>query len=175
MARYSYSRLPSPLGPVHTLATDAGLAALYFDPQEPDMERRFPAVERARNGRQKWLVRTEAFLACYFAGDVGFSPEIPLDLRGTAFQKDVWEALLAVEAGATKTYGEIARQLGRPEASRAVGAAVGRNPVSLIVPCHRIVGSTGKLTGYAGGVERKRFLLELEGSAAGGESLLFES
>lgn len=88
--------------------------------------------------------------------------DVPLDLRGAEFERKVWDALLAVPCGATLTYGEIARRLGRPTAPRAVGLAVGSNPVSLIVPCHRIVGSTGSLTGYGGGLDRKKWLLEHE-------------
>jgi methylated-DNA-[protein]-cysteine S-methyltransferase len=91
---------------------------------------------------------------------------VPLDLQGTAFQRDVWQALLRIEAGATRSYGEIARELGVPSASRAVGSAVGRNPVSIIVPCHRVVGSSGALTGYAGGLERKTSLLRIEADRA---------
>jgi methylated-DNA-[protein]-cysteine S-methyltransferase len=90
---------------------------------------------------------------------------VPLDLQGTAFQRAVWQALLAIPSGGTRSYGELARSLGVATAVRAVGAAVGRNPVSVIVPCHRVVGSDGALTGYAGGVDRKRALLALEHAA----------
>jgi methylated-DNA-[protein]-cysteine S-methyltransferase len=89
---------------------------------------------------------------------------LPLDLHGTAFQQSVWRALCAIEAGATQSYAAVARSVGSPQAVRAVGAAVGRNPVSVIVPCHRVVGTDGSLTGYAGGLERKRALLALEGA-----------
>ena len=89
---------------------------------------------------------------------------LPLDLRsGTAFQQAVWHSLLAITASSTQTYGAVSEAIGRPKAVRAVGAAIGRNPISIIVPCHRVVGSTGALTGYAGGVERKHALLHLEG------------
>ena len=91
---------------------------------------------------------------------------MPLDLQGTAFQRAVWQALLRIETGATRSYGDIARDLGIATASRAVGSAVGRNPVSIIVPCHRVVGSSGALTGYAGGLERKTSLLRIEAERA---------
>jgi methylated-DNA-[protein]-cysteine S-methyltransferase len=89
---------------------------------------------------------------------------VPLDLHGTAFQRAVWRALLEVPPGHTSTYGAIARQVGAPQASRAAGAAIGRNPVAIIVPCHRIVGSDGSLTGFAGGLKRKELLLQHEGA-----------
>jgi methylated-DNA-[protein]-cysteine S-methyltransferase len=88
--------------------------------------------------------------------------DLPLDFRGTDFQKQVWAALLTIPFGETRSYGAIARQIGRPSASRAVGAANGRNPISIVAPCHRVIGSGGALTGFAGGIEVKRFLLELE-------------
>lgn len=88
--------------------------------------------------------------------------DLPLALRGTSFQRNVWEALRAIPYGAVRSYGELAKSLGKPEAVRAVGAANGRNPVSIVVPCHRVIGANGSLTGYAGGLERKRFLLALE-------------
>jgi methylated-DNA-[protein]-cysteine S-methyltransferase len=105
-------------------------------------------------------------LSEYFAGR-RHSFELPLDLQcGTAFQQDVWRALLAIPAGGTTSYGAISRSIGKPQAMRAVGAAIGRNPVSIVVPCHRVVGSDGSLTGYAGGMERKTALLQLEGAVA---------
>ena len=100
--------------------------------------------------------------------------EIPLVLRGTPFQQSVWKALQAIPYGAVRSYGDLARSLGKPEAAQAVGAANGRNPVAIIVPCHRVIGANGSLTGYAGGLERKRFLLALEQSnAAEGQGQLF--
>jgi methylated-DNA-[protein]-cysteine S-methyltransferase len=101
----------------------------------------------------------------YFAGErTDF--DLPLALTGTAFHERVWDALTRIPYGRTSSYGEIARGLGHPGASRAVGVANGRNPISIIVPCHRVIGTDGKLTGYAGGVDRKRFLLQLEGVTA---------
>jgi methylated-DNA-[protein]-cysteine S-methyltransferase len=105
--------------------------------------------------------RPASQLRDYFAG-ARTAFDVPLDLQGTDFQRAVWNALLNIAPGRTSTYGEIARELGVPSASRAVGAAVGRNPVSIIVPCHRVVGSSGALTGYAGGLDRKRSLLRIE-------------
>jgi len=87
---------------------------------------------------------------------------VPIEMRGTPFQKFVWDRLLQVDYGEIKTYADIAKELGKPTASRAVGGAVGKNPISIIVPCHRIVGTSGKLTGFAGGIEAKKLLLELE-------------
>ncbi len=107
------------------------------------------------------LVETECQLNEYFAGRrQTFS--VPLDMRGTPFQKDVWNALLAIPFGETRSYGQLAKQLGNPQATRAVGAANGRNPISIIVPCHRVIGSSGKLTGFAGGLDAKAHLLDLE-------------
>jgi methylated-DNA-[protein]-cysteine S-methyltransferase len=97
----------------------------------------------------------------YFAGE-RTEFDLELDMRGTQFQNDVWNALLTIPYGETRSYGEIARQIGRPDRARAVGAANGCNPVSIIVPCHRVIGSDGSLTGYGGGLPRKRFLLDLE-------------
>lgn len=96
--------------------------------------------------------------------------DVPLSFAGSDFQQRVWRALLAIPFGETRSYGEMARQLGNPAASRAVGAANGRNPISIIAPCHRVVGSTGKLTGFAGGLDAKAYLLDLERQALGGRS-----
>jgi methylated-DNA-[protein]-cysteine S-methyltransferase len=111
------------------------------------------------------LVQAEAELNDYFAKKKDtFS--IPLDMRGTPFQKRVWESLLGIPFGSTRTYGDIARQLGNPTATRAVGAANGRNPISIVVPCHRIIGASGKLIGFAGSLVAKAHLLDLEASGS---------
>lgn len=102
-------------------------------------------------------------LAAYFAGDCT-DFVVAMELVGTAFQRRVWEALLTIPYGQTRSYGEIARQIGAPGASRAVGLANGHNPISIIVPCHRVIGTNGSLTGYGGGLERKKLLLHLERS-----------
>lgn len=112
------------------------------------------------------LVEAASQLSAYFAGDrTAF--DLPLAPRGTGFQRLVWAALLAIPYGETTSYGDLARQLGSPGAARAVGLANGRNPISIIVPCHRVVGSTGQLTGYGGGIERKRTLLAHEERVSG--------
>jgi methylated-DNA-[protein]-cysteine S-methyltransferase len=117
--------------------------------------------ELVEDGGHPVLVETERQLGEYFAGRRReFS--VALDMRGTRFQRDVWEALLAIPFGETRSYGQLARQLGNQRATRAVGAANGRNPVSIIVPCHRVIGSSGKLTGFAGGLDVKARLLNLE-------------
>ena len=117
--------------------------------------------ELVANEQHPVLVETERQLGEYFARKrKKFS--VVLDMRGTRFQKGVWEALLAIPFGETRSYGQLAKQLGNPRATRAVGAANGRNPVSIIVPCHRVIGSSGKLTGFAGGLEAKAHLLRLE-------------
>lgn len=112
-------------------------------------------------------------LDAYFAGErIGF--DVELDLRGTQFQRRVWEALLTIPYGETRSYGQIAEQIGAPAASRAVGLANARNPIAIIVPCHRVIGANGRLTGYGGGLERKRILLELENRRAAVNMTLFD-
>jgi len=137
--------------------TRNGLAGVWFEGQKDH-----PGPLAAPQAPNDPLLRAAAAqLAAYFAGrSTRF--DLPLDLHGTPFQRSVWQALLGIPSGRTCSYGDIARQLGSSQAVRAVGAAVGKNPVSVIVPCHRVVGSDGSLTGYAGGLERKRALLRLE-------------
>jgi methylated-DNA-[protein]-cysteine S-methyltransferase len=155
---YVFKTLPSPVGELKLIASDQGLAAILWENDRPGRVRLGPMVE---NPAHPILVETERQLKDYFAGRLqAFT--VPLDFHGTAFQKQVWAALLAIPFGETRSYGEIARQLGRPTASRAVGAANGRNPISIIAPCHRVVGSNGALTGFAGGLEVKELLLGLE-------------
>ena len=153
------ARFDSLLGTLRLVRTARGLAGAWFDGQKHHPGE-LPAAERPDD---VLLVRAAAQLRRYFDGhEVSF--DIPLDLLGTEFQRAVWAALLRIPAGATRSYGDIAREIDAPQAVRAVGAAVGRNPLSVIVPCHRVVGSDGSLTGYAGGIERKQALLALEGS-----------
>jgi methylated-DNA-[protein]-cysteine S-methyltransferase len=142
----------SPVGVLRLYAADDQLVGLYL-PVQPAPS----AIER----RSDVLVRTAAQLAEYFAGQRRVF-DLPLAPRGTEFQRAVWHALRTIPLGETRSYGELAQQLGRPSASRAVGAANGKNPISIIVPCHRVIGSTGHLTGYAGGVAAKRWLLDHE-------------
>jgi len=122
--------------------------------------------ENAPGEPDEALTATASQLEDYFAGSLT-SFDLPLALVGTEFQRAVWAALLEIPYGATISYGELARRIGLPSASRAVGMANGRNPVSIVVPCHRVVGADGSLTGYGGGVNRKRFLLALEQRVSG--------
>jgi methylated-DNA-[protein]-cysteine S-methyltransferase len=150
---------PSPLGRLVLAATERGLRGVYFDEHKY-----FAGVgDWHRDPGHQWLGRAAAQLDEYFSGD-RMDFDIPLDLSvsGTGFQRSVWDALRALPFGSTASYGEIAARVARPSAIRAAGTAMGRNPVSIIVPCHRVVGVSGALSGYAGGLERKRFLLALE-------------
>jgi len=151
----------SPLGPMIVAATPRGIAGLWFEGQRhmPDHDT-WPV-----QGDHVLLRQAIEQLQAYFAGARN-SFELPLDLQGgTAFQQSVWQALLAIPRGRTISYGTLSRDVGLPTAARAVGAAVGRNPICIMVPCHRVMGAAGALTGYAGGLERKSALLRLEGVA----------
>lgn len=149
----------SPLGPLTIRARDGVLDGLYM------VEHRHgPAAELLGERVADAVPAAREQLAAYFAGELReFSLE--LAVRGTEFQRRVWAALSEIPYGRTCSYGELAAAIGRPSAVRAVGLANGRNPVSIVVPCHRVVGADGSLTGYGGGTERKRALLELEGAA----------
>lgn len=152
------ARADTPLGPITLAATARGLAGLWFD----DQKHHPGAIEAPVDARQRWIVQALDELAGYWRdGSALFT--IALDPQGTPFQQSVWEALRGIAAGRTLSYGGLAQQLGRASAVRAVGAAIGRNPVAVIVPCHRVLGTSGSLTGYAGGLERKAALLRLEG------------
>ena len=153
-----YKFVETPVGKLKLVASDKGLTAILW---ENDSPRRVPLIDLVHGDKHPVLVQVEDQLKEYFAGSRR-AFDIPLDMRGTSFQKNVWEALLAIPFGETRSYGDLAKQLGRPSASRAVGAANGRNPVSIVVPCHRVIGSSGKLTGFAGGLEVKAHLLDLE-------------
>ena len=151
----------TPLGRVLLARTDTGLAGLWFEGQKWHPEP-FAAPERPDD---PLMCEAAAQLTAYFAGQrTGF--ELPLALQGSAFQRSVWAALCEIACGQTQTYTDVARRIGAPAAVRAVGAAIGRNPLCVIVPCHRVVGSSGQLTGYAGGLARKRALLDLEATHA---------
>lgn len=151
-----YSYLDSPVGPL-LLAGDE--AALWYVG--------FPAGKRAMQPRPGWMrsdglfPKTKAQLAAYFAG-TRRTFDLPLHPEGTAFQKSVWRALSDIPYGETRSYADITRAIGRPSATRAVGAANGANPLPIVVPCHRVIGANGTLTGFGGGLETKRFLLALE-------------
>jgi methylated-DNA-[protein]-cysteine S-methyltransferase len=158
---------PSPLGKLWLSASDQGLSGLWFGEQKhlPD----FADKQRWLPGKHRYMHAAMDQLSSYFAGemknqDFVFGEVLPLDLQqGTAFQQSVWQALLHIPMGGSSTYGAIAEQIKNPAAVRAVGAAVGRNPIGILVPCHRVLGKDGSLTGYAGGLEKKIELLRLEG------------
>jgi methylated-DNA-[protein]-cysteine S-methyltransferase len=161
--RHVYKHVLSPVGRLTLVATDEGLAAILWENDRPDRVRL--QIEAEENGHPV-LVETERQLQEYFAGRLT-QFALKLDLSGTAFQRKVWNALLTIPFGETRSYAQIARQIGHPGAARAVGAANGRNPVSIVAPCHRVVGSTGALTGFAGGIEVKARLLAFEGADCG--------
>jgi methylated-DNA-[protein]-cysteine S-methyltransferase len=161
--RHVYKMLDSPVGKLTLVATDEGLAGILW---ENDPPRRVRLTIGSEDNGHPVLVETERQIREYFAGQRR-EFALTLDLAGTAFQRKVWNALLTIPFGETRSYGQIARQIGNPGAVRAVGAANARNPVSIVAPCHRVIGSTGKLTGFAGGLEVKARLLALEGARAG--------
>jgi methylated-DNA-[protein]-cysteine S-methyltransferase len=157
-----FDRMGSPLGTLLLVAVDDALAGIHFDGQ-----RYLPAL--GADGRHRpdhpALRAANVQLAEYFAGERTVF-DLPLAPAGTPFQRAVWAAIATVDCGATITYGELAARVGAPRSIRAAGAATGRNPWAIVVPCHRIVGADGSLTGYAGGLERKRALLDREASRA---------
>jgi methylated-DNA-[protein]-cysteine S-methyltransferase len=155
----AYKFIESPVGRLKLVASDKGVVAIMWEKDRPSRVRLTDLVE---NDRHPMLVKAERQLREYFAGERReFS--LDLDMRGTKFQNDVWQALLAIPFGETRSYGQLAKQLGNESATRAVGAANGRNPIAVVVPCHRVVGATGKLTGFAGGLDAKAYLLDLVG------------
>ncbi|HKE91728.1 MAG TPA: methylated-DNA--[protein]-cysteine S-methyltransferase [Gemmatimonadales bacterium] len=160
--------ISSPVGDLVLTASETGLTGVYFGPHplSPSPVLSSPPVPLSamrRGGTKAVLDRTEEQLKEYFAGK-RTTFDLPLEPSGTAFQLSVWELLRKIPYGVTTSYGELARRLGEPKASRAVGAANGANPIPIIVPCHRVVGSRGELTGFGGGIDRKRWLLEHEGA-----------
>ena len=156
--------IDSPVGPLPLVAGDAGLVAVLW-PDEPDGRVRFSVdpIEVDRVDEHHTLAAAASQLNEYFAGSRR-SFDLELDPRGTEFQQQVWWSLADVAYGETSTYGKQAAHIGRPAAVRAVGSANGRNPLSIVLPCHRIVGADGRLTGFAGGLETKRWLLDHEAS-----------
>ena len=161
--RYVSHQVESPVGRLTLVASGDGLAAILWENDDP---RRVPLSIAAIAPDQPVLREAERQLADYFAGRRRVF-DLPLDFAGTDFQKQVWAALLTIPFGETRSYGQIARQIGRPDAVRAVGAANGRNPLSIVAPCHRVIGSNGALTGFAGGLEAKAWLLAHEGVRTG--------
>lgn len=164
---------PSPLGAITLAATPQGLAGLWFEGQQhlPDALAHATAAWPVDSCHPVMRLASQQ-LAEYFVGQRQHF-DLPLDLSGgTHFQQAVWHALLAIEPGQTQSYGQVSQHIGRPTAVRAVGAAIGRNPLSIIVPCHRVLGANGSLTGYAGGLPRKSHLLTLEGALPRSAELL---
>lgn len=156
--QYFYKSMPSPVGLLKLVAGDQGLIAILWENDNPNRVR---LGELEEKNDHPILLETERQLTDYFAGKLTRF-NLPLDFAGTEFQKKVWEALTTIPFGETRSYGEIARQIGNPQAVRAVGAANGKNPISIVAPCHRVIGTNGKLTGFAGGLEAKALLLGLE-------------
>jgi methylated-DNA-[protein]-cysteine S-methyltransferase len=155
-----YKLIQSPVGPLKLIASDEGLVAIQWENEKARSAKRWShAIE---NARHPILLGAEEQLGRYFSGKLKRF-HLKLDVIGTDFQKQVWKTLQTIPFGDTVSYGELARRLRKPSASRAVGGANGRNPIPIVVPCHRVIGASGKLTGFAGGVERKALLLELEG------------
>ena len=157
---YVCKTMSSPVGELKLVASDTGLAAILWENDDPKRVRLNIVGE---DNRHPILLETERQLREYFAGKRKRF-DVKMDFAGTDFQRKVWQALLAIPFGETRSYRDIARQVGNPAAVRAVGAANGRNPISIIAPCHRVVGSTGRLTGFAGGLAVKAQLLALEGA-----------
>lgn len=159
MTDYRYTALPSPIGPLTLIASDRALAAILFADQP------LAAFKRGvpeRDDAHPVLRAGVAQLTEYFAG-TRTAFDLPLDFGGTPFQQRVWTALCAIPHGATRSYADIATGLGQPTATRAVGAANGRNPIPIVAPCHRVIGKDGSLTGFGGGLAVKERLLALEG------------
>lgn len=155
----AYSLMQSPVGMLTLVARGDCLAAVLW---EDERENRVRLGDLYRDDGHPVLLQTARQLGEYFAGGRQRF-DLPLDFAGTAFQRRVWAALLTIPFGETRSYGDIARQIGNPSAVRAVGAANGRNPISIIAPCHRVIGASGGLTGFAGGLPAKQYLLALEG------------
>ncbi|MBL9144641.1 MAG: methylated-DNA--[protein]-cysteine S-methyltransferase [Verrucomicrobiaceae bacterium] len=155
-----FTTVPSPIGDLTLTATSIGICGLYFEDHKY-----WPASRPSwRRDDGKHFDAARSWLESYFAGENSKNlPEVDV-VNGTEFQQRIWKVLRGIPPGQTRTYASIAQSAGSPKAVRAVGAAIGRNPISIIVPCHRVIGSDGALTGFAGGVERKRWLLAHEGS-----------
>jgi methylated-DNA-[protein]-cysteine S-methyltransferase len=161
----SHTVIGSPIGPLTLIAQDGRLAGVHMEVTryEPDAAALGAAVPCEAD---PVLTAAASQLRAYFSGELT-SFDLPLTLEGTRFQRTVWAGLQVIPYGETISYGELARRIGQPSASRAVGLANGRNPVSIVVPCHRVIGADGSLTGYGGGMGRKRFLLGLEQRISG--------
>lgn len=154
----SYQYLDSPVGQLQLVANETALVAVLWENEKPDRVRLASLVE---DHKHPILLKTAKQLNEYFAGKCQIF-DLPLDFSGTEFQQKVWQALLTIPFGETRSYKQIAEQIGNVKAVRAVGAANGKNPISIIAPCHRVVGANGKLVGFAGGLENKDILLKIE-------------
>lgn len=156
--------LDSPIGPLTTAERAGRICLLHFGVDGPAIDRMFdrwyPGEPRARQP----IPAAAAVVSRYFAGDIGALDSVAVELNGTPFQKKTWLALRRIPAGSTISYAELARRIGESSAIRAVGTANGANPVAIVVPCHRVIGSNGTLTGYGGGLDRKHWLLAHEGA-----------
>lgn len=158
--KLSFMEMPSPVGVLKLVATDTALVAVLWENEDP---KRVRLAELIENTQHPILLETQKQLNEYFKGKRQ-QFDLPLDFEGTEFQQKVWQALLTIPFGETRSYKEIAEQVGNVKAVRAVGAANGKNPISIIAPCHRVVGANGKLVGFAGGLENKDILLKIERS-----------
>ena len=155
-----FTTMSSPVGVLTLVATESGLRAVLW----PAEDGRVPLPETMLEHAELPILKAGKHQLQEYFGGQRQEFDLPLDLRGTEFQRAAWRALADIPFGTTTTYGEQARRIGRPTAVRAVGAANGRNPVSIVLPCHRVVGSNGSLTGFAGGLDSKRLLLQHEGA-----------
>jgi len=165
--QFSLDRLPTPIGDLQIVADDEGnLRATLFTENDRDLQSiltRHYAPARIELAPARDPHGLTSALASYFAGDLHAIDDIPVKTAGTDFQRTVWRALRDIPCGTTISYGELARRIGKPDAVRAVGTANGANPIGVVVPCHRVIGADGSLTGYGGGMHRKQWLLEHEG------------
>ena len=156
--KLAYMKMASPVGTLKLVAHDTALVAVLWENENP---KRVRLAELVENAQHPILLETQKQLNEYFAGQRQ-KFDVPLDFEGTEFQQKVWQALLTIPFGETRSYKQIAEQIGNVKAVRAVGAANGKNPISIIAPCHRVVGTNGKLVGFAGGLENKDILLKIE-------------
>lgn len=158
-ALVAQAMIASPLGPLLLAATARGLAGAWFT----DQAHHPGALEAPEDPANAFIQQAAQELGAYWQDATGSRFGVPMDPQGTDFQRAVWQALLSIPVGRSSTYAALAAQIHKPQAMRAVGAAVGRNPLSILIPCHRVLGSDGSLTGYAGGLDRKLNLLQREG------------
>ena len=158
--KLAFMEMASPVGALKLVANDTALVAVLWENENPKRVRLAELIEQTHH---PILLETQKQLSEYFAGKRQ-QFDLPLDFEGTEFQQKVWQALLTIPFGETRSYRDIAEQVGNVKAVRAVGAANGKNPISIIAPCHRVVGANGKLVGFAGGLDNKEILLKLESS-----------